>query len=213
VGGGGTRQRSGAFKRAGVSSKTSTRTTFYNVTLGGHRINNNYLVIYQPPPCALAHTHSSLTLGSITYIPNNSQPNNCTWDSLFSGLPPPRPSGIGEGTQFKLGKCVISRSSDMCSEGSWVFYDTHNVRSIAATHCPRTNAHRFPQTESPSKAARVYKIVTSKDDTATSFVVLEPWNVSARRDERYGMPILHCDRQDVHFAVSPEVRSAHCSVS
>jgi len=101
----------------------------------------------------------------------------------------------------------------MCSEGSWVFYNTRNVRSIAAISGPHTNAHWFPQTESPSKAARIYRIVTSKDDAATSFVVLEPWNVSAQRDEHYGMPILHCNREDAYFAVSPEVCSTHRSVS
>ena len=76
------------------------------------------------------YTHSSLILGSITYLPNDRQPNNCTWDSLFSDFPPLRPHGIEEGTKFKLGESTISGSGDVCSEGSWVFYSTHNVCSI-----------------------------------------------------------------------------------
>lgn len=76
------------------------------------------------------HAHSVLGLGSVISIPNDRQPKDCTWDSLFNGLPPVRPDGVGEGTQFKLGESVISRSGDTCSEGSWVFYNTHNVCQI-----------------------------------------------------------------------------------
>ena len=81
---------------------------------------------------ALPPTHSWLALGSIAHIPNDKQPRDCTWDSLFSVLPPVRPSGVGGETQFKLSETVISRSGDVCSQGSWVFYSTRNVRSTAA---------------------------------------------------------------------------------
>ena len=37
------------------------------------------------------------------------------------------PSRISEDTQLKLGESVISSSGDVCSEGSWVFYNTHKV--------------------------------------------------------------------------------------
>ena len=74
-------------------------------------------------------THSPPVLGSITHVPNDKQPRDCAWDSLFSGLPPVRPSGVGGETRFRLGETIISRSGDVCSEGSWVFYNTHNVCS------------------------------------------------------------------------------------
>ena len=80
--------------------------------------------------CTHTRTHCSLMLGSITYLPKDRQPSNCTWDSLFSDIPPARPSGIGETTRFKLGESTTSRSGDVCSEESWVFYTTHNVCSI-----------------------------------------------------------------------------------
>ena len=82
----------------------------------------------------LTHAHPSSVLGSITHIPNDNQPRDCTWDSLFSGPPPVRPGGVGEQTQFKFGEHTISKSGDVCSEGSWVFYDTHNVRSTLTSH-------------------------------------------------------------------------------
>ena len=142
-------------------------------------------------------------LGSITDAPRGTQPDNCTWDSLFEGLPPVRPAGVGEQTQFKLGESVISRSHDVCSRGSWVFYNTHNIRSVATFPL---HTHQFLQIECPSKAARVFKVITSKVDPATSFVVLERWNVSEQRDKCYGMPTLHRNHDDTYFFVSPEVR-------
>lgn len=44
-----------------------------------------------------------------------------------------------------------------------------------------------------------------------SFVILEQWNVSAQRDEHYGMPILHRDNEDTYFSVLPEVCFAYAS--
>jgi hypothetical protein len=72
-------------------------------------------------------------LGSIAYVPNDRQPKECAWDSLFTDLPPVRPSGVLEGTQFRLGESTISRSGDRCSEGSWVFYNTRSVRSTVVS--------------------------------------------------------------------------------
>jgi len=92
---------------------------------------------------ALTLTHSPLVLGSITHVPNNKQPGDCAWDSLFSGLPPVRPSGVGGETRFRLGETMISRSGDVCSEGSWVFYNTHNVRSTIVVRNPHLFTYCF----------------------------------------------------------------------
>ena len=81
----------------------------------------------------LKFAHPPLVLGQIALLPKVDQPSDCTWDSLFSGLPPVRPCGVAEEARFELGKSVISRSGDVCSEGSWVFYNTHDVRFIVAT--------------------------------------------------------------------------------
>jgi len=128
VDGGGTRQQRAMCKRANVSPKTLTQTNFYNLTLGGPQISNICLVTNLP---LRAQIYSpSIGIGLIALLPKADQPSDCTWDSLFSGLPPVRPHGIAEEARFELGKSVISRSSDVCSEGSWVFYNTHDVRSI-----------------------------------------------------------------------------------
>jgi hypothetical protein len=82
------------------------------------------------------------TIGLVVPVPKQSQPSDCTWDLLFSGLPPARPRGVDEETRFKLGESVISRSGDVCCEGSWVFYNTHNVRLNATAldfHSPVTS--------------------------------------------------------------------------
>lgn len=142
-------------------------------------------------------------LGSITSAPMASQPNDCTWDSLFPGAPPVRPTGVGEQTQLKVGESVVSRSCDMCSEGSWVFYNTHDVCLAYSCFLP---AHWFPKVECPLKVARIFKIVTSKADAATSFIVLEQWNISEQKDEYYGMPTLRRNRNDAYFTILPEVR-------
>jgi hypothetical protein len=105
--------------------------------------------------------HPLLALGSITYVPNDSQPNDCTWDSLFSDPPPVRPSGVLEGTQFKLGKSMTSRSGDVCSDGSWVFYNTHSVHFIIAipsscsfTSHPRLSPLQMPHASTGSLQAK-----------------------------------------------------------
>lgn len=126
VGGGGMKLQDSMFRPANPSPRTLTRINCCNLTLGGHRISSNPLVgIHWCSP--FMSTHPLLVPGLITHIPNDRQPGDCTWDSLFDGLPPVRPSGINEGTAFKLGESVISRSGDTCSEGSWVFYNTRNV--------------------------------------------------------------------------------------
>jgi len=143
-------------------------------------------------------------LGSITGAPMASQPNDCTWDSLFPGAPPVRPAGVGEQTQLKVGESVVSRSCDVCSEGSWVFYNTHDVCLAYSRFSP---AHQLPKAEYPLKPTRIFRIVTSKADAATSFVVLEQWSTSEQKDEYYGMPALRRNHDDTYFTVSPEVRS------
>jgi len=148
-------------------------------------------------------THRSwLVSGSIAYAPKERQPNDCTWDSLFSDIPPVHPNGMDEGTHFRLDESVVSRSGDVCSEWSWVFYDMHNVCSN--TDRPIVYTDSFSQLESPLNVACVYRIVTS-EDAATSFIILEPWSVSSQRDEYYGMPALHCNYEDTYFAMSPKV--------
>jgi hypothetical protein len=72
------------------------------------------------------------------------------------------------------------------------------------------NAHWSIQIQSPSNPARVYKIITSKGDALRSFIVLEQWTISAKRDEHYGMPLLHHSHEDTYFAVLPEVCLFHC---
>ena len=67
------------------------------------------------------------TLGSVAQVPKSKQPTNCTWDLLFDAIPPVRPLGIDEGTQLELRKSVVLVSGDTCSDGSWVFYNTHCV--------------------------------------------------------------------------------------
>lgn len=156
--------------------------------------------------------HPLLALGSITYIPNDSQPNDCTWDSLFSGPPPVRPSGVLEGMQFKLGKSMTSRSGDVCFDGSWVYYDTHSVCFVIAipSLCSFTLS---PQAESPSNATHIHRIITNKEDMATSFVILEQWNIAAQRDEHSAMPILHRDHEVTYLTTSPEVCFTHLGFS
>lgn len=46
-----------------------------------------------------------------------------------------------------------------------------------------------------------------------SFIILESWNISAQRDEHYGMPILHRDHENGYFSVSPEVWFTCCPIS
>jgi hypothetical protein len=73
--------------------------------------------------------------------------------------------------------------------------------------------HLSPQAKSPSNAARIHRIIMSKEDIATSFVILEQWNIAAQRDEHYTMPILHHDREVTYLATSPEVCFAHLRFS
>jgi hypothetical protein len=73
--------------------------------------------------------------------------------------------------------------------------------------------HLPPQVESPSNAARIHRIITSKEDMATSFVILEQWNIAAQRDEHYTMPILHRDREVTYLTTSPEVCFTHLRFS
>ncbi|KAF9644214.1 hypothetical protein BDM02DRAFT_3190817 [Thelephora ganbajun] len=83
-------------------------------------------------------------------------------------------------SQYNLDESTISRSDDVCSGRSWVLYDMRNSGS-------------------PSNVAHIYKTITSKD-AGTSFVILEPWGVSAQRDEHYGMATLHRNpNQDIYF--------------
>ena len=51
----------------------------------------------------------------------------------------------------------------------------------------------------------MFRIITSKADLLQRFVVLEPWNVSERRDEYYSMPVLCRNHEDTYFSVSPKV--------
>ena len=167
---------------------------------GGHAISRCRVT----PSHMLDHyTKLFISPGSITQVPKAKQPTDCTWDSLFDTIPPVRPPGINEETLLVLGESVVSVSGDTCSNGSWVFYNTHCVRSrpllFALAELPL-------QEESPSKAARIFKIITGGTHAHMTFVILEPWEISASRDERYGMPTLHRDHADSCFGVPPKVR-------
>lgn len=78
------------------------------------------------------------------------------------------------------------------------------IAYVCGLPCLRSLTY-FPQEESPSKVARVFKIVIGGDDTHKTFVILEPWDVSVSRDERYGMPALDHDHTESYFVVSPKV--------
>ena len=129
--------------------------------------------------------------GSITQIPKDKQPTGCTWDSLFNTVPPARPPGINKESPLTLGESVVSVSGDTCSNGSWVFYNTHCVRSQPLQFAL---AELSLQEDSPSKVTRIFKIITGGTHTRRTYVILEPWEISASRDERYGMPTLHRDQ-------------------
>jgi len=124
-------------------------------------------------------------------VPKGKQPTGCTWDSLFNTVPPARPPGINKESPLTLGESVVSVSGDTCSNGSWVFYNTHCVRSQPLQFAL---AELSLQEDSPSKVTRIFKIITGGTHTRRTYVILEPWEISASRDERYGMPTLHRDQ-------------------
>jgi hypothetical protein len=155
-------------------------------------------------------TQTLATSGSIARIPKGKRPATCTWDSLFDTIPPIRPPGVSEQTQLEVGKSATSMSGDMCFNGSWVFYNTHHVCHDCSYLCSLTF---FTQEESPSKAARVSKIIIGGIDVCRTFVILEPWDVLVSRDDRYGMPVLHRDHTESYFAVPPKVCLVGCPTS
>ena len=134
VGGGGTARRGDTFRRAKVSLDTLIQTWPCKHSSDGHQTRNRCLVTYQL--FTLARAHYFATPGSVVNAPKEAQSNDCTWDSLFDTIPPARPSGVDAGTPFDRGVSTISRSGDVCCEGSWVFYNTHVVCLVIAIFIP-----------------------------------------------------------------------------
>jgi hypothetical protein len=100
---------------------------------------------------------------------------------------------------------VSSISGDTCSDGSWVFYRLVIIAYVCGLPCLHSPT-RFLQKGSPSKVARVFKIVIGGTGTCKTFIILEPWDVSAARDERYGMPTLQRDHTDPYFQLCSSIQ-------
>ena len=109
------------------------------------------------------------------------------WDSPFQNIPPTRPAGVSEWTQFRLCESAISRSHDACSERSWVFYNTHNVGLIFTGHQQKLRAllsASFFSMISPARYGRLvafhFHEVTAQLPEVPHFWALPPTSITSR---------------------------------
>ena len=93
------------------STAAAGRTGRENSDLEMERVRESYIT----PSLTWWNTRSALTFAWAYSLFvgarfNHLSPNDYTWDLPFSGLPPLRPRGVGEGTRFELSESTISGS-------------------------------------------------------------------------------------------------------
>ena len=195
-------------------------TSYDGASVGASRLAWYQVCVPHAEHCFGCFNLTASVLGSVNLVPAKKQPSGCTWDGLFDSdtIPPPRPDGVNAEECLLLGATVVATSGDVCKVGSWVFYCSPHVRhAVSSLKVVVLRTYRWTQAERrvldggeesthrPTMAGRIFKIIATKSPSRRTYVIMEPFNVSGSRDNRYGMPTMRVSSDSGYQIIPPSV--------